>query len=337
MPNQNPKKTGLFIILGIVILIIAAAAYAFYVYSEKHPVPGIPPPGSGVTGNLIPPKIPTTGAYLGARVNPENVTGASNDVPGSKEIAQLATFNAAIGRPLAFLPVFIPFTDPIPQEALTPIDQNGSIPLIDLGCANVEEINSGKDDAAITAEANAMKTFGKPAFMRWYWEMNKNDISHTGRSCDAYNNGPAFIAAWQHIWKIFHDVGATNVAFVWCPSAGSVSTAQYYPGDAYVDWIAGDGFDREKRNATNFDGIFGSFYTEWVGHNKPIMIGATGALPVDQVAYLQEIQQKLPQKYPQIKAINYFDSGGNNGDWTLQGPGLAAFKTLANTPYFTFR
>ncbi|MBA3789100.1 hypothetical protein H0X32_01740 [Patescibacteria group bacterium] len=291
----------------------------------------------GGSGVLLPPKIPATGTYLGARVNPGGIAGDKNDIPGAGEFQQLPIFNASIGRSLAILPIYIGFTNPIPQASLLASDKNGSIPSIELSCANVEEILSGKDDAALTAEATALKTFGKPTFMRWYWEMNKNDSSHTSRGCDAYNNGANFIAAWKHIWTIFHRVGATNVAFVWCPSAGSSDTAQYYPGDTYVDWIAGDGFSRDKANKPGFDEIFGPFYNQWVGHNKPMMIGATGAQAADQVKYIQQIQTELPTKYPQFKALNYFDANGNNGDFSLQGAGLTAFKTLANTPYFLYR
>ena len=291
---------------------------------------------AGPRSQLAPPAIPASGAYLGARVNVQNVVGAGK-APGAQEFAQLANFKLSIGRSVDFLPVFVSFGTDIPQTSLVTVDQNGSIPLIDLSCGNVDEINSGRADAALTNEATALKTFGKPAFIRWYWEMNKNDTTHTSHSCNAYNNGPAFIAAWKHIWMIFHNVGATNVAFVWCPSANSQYSAQYYPGDAYVDWIGGDGFLRDKANAPNFDGVFRDWYAEWAGHGKPMMIGATGALAADQPRYFQDIAQLLPTKYPQIKALNYFDATGDNGDWSLQGAGLAAFKTLANTPYFTVR
>lgn len=293
--------------------------------------------GSSSSAPLIPPQIPASGLYLGARVNPEDAKGNVNDAPGAKQIAQLEAFNRSIGRTLAFHPVFIRFGDPIPQESLIAIDENGSIPAVQLACFNVEEVVSGTYDARLAQEALALKEFGKPVFLRWYWEMNKASAGDVERGCNAAGNGAAFILAWQHIWQIFRDTGATNVAFIWSPSAGSKYTADYYPGDTYVDWIAGDGFFRNKNNQNEFDEIFGNFYRQWVGRGKPIMIGATGAEAENQVAYFTELRERLPTQYPQIKAMNYFNAVGTNGDFTLQGQGLEAFKRMANDPYFTYR
>ena len=51
--------------------------------------------------------------------------------------------------------------------------------------------------------------------------------------------------AFQRIWTIFHQVGATNVGFVWSVSTARHNTpldpAAFYPGNRYVDWIAADG------------------------------------------------------------------------------------------------
>nr|MBA3789435.1 hypothetical protein [Patescibacteria group bacterium] len=291
--------------------------------------PPPPPP-------LVPPSIPSSGLYLGARVNPGNVKNGDNDPYGTNELAQLPAFNAALGKTVAILPVFVPFTAAIPLTTLAAFEQNGSIPLVDLGCANLEEVTSGVDDAAITAEAQSLKTFARPIMLRWYWEMNKNDVAHTGRNCDAYNNGANFMAAWRHIKDIFTQVGATNVAFVWCPSANNQYTRQYYPGNNYVDWIAADGFNREKPNASTFVGVFGDFYNQWVGRGKPMMVGSTGAYAVDQPAYFQGMQQDIPTQMPQMKAIIYFDAPGDNGDFSLHDVGLEAFKVLIHSAYFSY-
>ena len=196
----------------------------------------------------------------------------------------------------------------------------------------MDAITARTNDPYLTALAKTIKAFGKPVFVRWYWEMNHR--SHASKLCNAYGNGPGFISAWRHIWRVFQNVGADNISLVWCPGAAGELGAPYYPGDAYVDWIGGDAFLRDTPRKPDFRTLFDAWYAEWSGHGKPMMIGATGAQAADQVKYLTDIQTLLPVKFPKIKALNYFDAWGNNGDFTLTAAGLAAFKTLANTPYF---
>jgi hypothetical protein len=290
------------------------------------------------------PAIPATGAYLGAWVNPGSLTGGgtsctgTNTEAGCNEIEQLPQFNQSIGKSVSILHVYAGFKNALPVTTLDAIKANGSIPLIDWGCSDVGTIASGQDDATITAYAQALKTYGSPVFLRWFWEMNLNDQANS--NCGAYNNGAGYIAAWQHIWSIFHRVGTSNVAFVWCPSIQNGSAAQYYPGDQYVDWISVDGYDRTGQGTSGFSSIFGSYYGQWVSHGKPIMIAETAAFAnpstnsAEQAAYLEGIANVLPGSFPDIKAVVYFDSVGPAGDWSLQGSGSTAFKALADSSYF---
>ncbi len=281
---------------------------------------------------LRPPAIPARGAYLGALVNPEGLKSAGLEEKPMKVLGQLAAFNAAVGRPLAILHAFSGFADPFPAKTLAAIDRNGSIPLLDWHCGSLAEINAGKHDGLIHAYARGARAFGKPLFLRWYWEMNLD--KHKAKSCDAFGAGPAFVAAWRHIRTIFRAEGATNAAFVWCPS-GHGDVTPYYPGDAYVDWVAADKFDKMALGEHAFSIMFGPFIAKLPGRGKPIMIGATGAAPVDQAAFIRGIAKDAP-KMPQIKAIMYFDAPGKHG-FQLQGEGLAAFRALAADPYFSFR
>jgi beta-mannanase len=236
----------------------------------------------------------------------------------------------------AILHVYTRFKAPVPLDTLNSITATGAVPLIDWGCQNLQSIVSGQFDSVIQQYAQTLKSYGKPVFLRWYWEFNQNMLS--GQPCGGYGDPSAFVAAWQHIWTIFHDTGASNVAFVWCPGLMGGNFAAYYPGDQYVDWIGIDGYDRSYKGTTagDFAGIFGSFYNEWAGHGKPIMVAETGAIPTQQPQYLQSIQSQAPSM-PLIKAIVYFDAVGPAADWSLQGPGASAFQTLAADPYFSFK
>ena len=326
----------------------------------------------GTMTALSPPSVPTNRAYLGAWVNPNQITGGgtgctgSYTEPGCQEIAALPNFNQQNGKALSILHVYTPFnttanplSSSVPLQTLTNIRANGSVPLIDWNCTDPHDtnslatINSGADDNYITAYAQTLKSFGSPVFLRWYWEMNLSDPSNIncgGFDTNGSNAGStAYKAAWIHIWNIFHQQGATNVAFVWCPSvhntiSASITTyAQYYPGANYVDWIGVDGYDRSPVDASDFSSIFGTYYSTYSNQNKPIMVAETAAAPdvntnsSNQSLYLQGIQSSLPTSFTGIKAVVYFDSDANNLKWSLQGAGITSFSALSHDSYFSYK
>jgi hypothetical protein len=309
---------------------------------------GITTAGSNKSGaTTTQPTVPTNNKiYLGAWVNPGQTTGANggnnkNAAPAANEISALKTFNSSIGKPVSILHVWVGFKKAVPTATLNSIDQNGSIPLIDWGCTDVTAIASGSEDTTINSFAQGLKTYNKPIFLRWYWEFNEMSSSGktpAGSGCNGYNNGPGYIAAWQHIFNVFKKDGVSNVTFVWCPgySGGNLST--YYPGDNYVDWIGIDRYERTSggKPLLSFKDMFSSYYSEWSTHNKPIMIAETAAMgSAYQNQYLSSMKTQASQ-LPDIKAIVYFDSAGPAGDWSLQGDGITAFKDLASNSYFSY-
>jgi hypothetical protein len=276
---------------------------------------------------LSPPPVPTSGAYLGAWVNPLGLASQG----GTGELAQMPRFTGYIGRKMAILHVYISFTDAFPLTGMIGVQQYGAIPLLDWNCTSVDQINSGQDDSIITAMAQSVKSYTQPIFLRWYWEMNLNDSNNA--PCLGYNNPVKYVAAWQHIWNIFQQVGTTNAAFVWCPlSRGTITP--YYPGDGFVDWVCADAFDGTLSGPVTYKADFNQFYSQWASR-KPMMIGVTGAPPSDQYQFIQGIQKLTPTLFPGIKAVMYFDAPGSAANYSLTGNGFAAFRALARTAYFS--
>ena len=273
----------------------------------------------------MPPKVPRTGAYLGAWVNPVKSEG---------EAAQVSAFAQATGSGPAVLSLFTSWNKPAPISSLTSIVAQGAIPLVAWGCASTAAVNAGRDDALITKYAESLKSFAHPVFLRWFWEMNlpvRKDVTCIG------GDGPSgFVSAWRHVWGIFHQVGATNVALVWCPGVGSdpARMADYFPGASYVDWIAADGYDRKSLGLAAFNDTFGAWYNAYAGYGKPLMIAETGALAKDQSAYLGGIGLSMSTQFPAIKALVYFDAAGPAGAWQLVGNGLDAYRALGQDAYF---
>jgi beta-mannanase len=171
--------------------------------------------------------------------------------------------------------------------------------------------------------------------LRWFWEMNLSvpkDVQCLG------SGGPTgFVSAWIHIWNIFHQVGATNVSFVWNPgvTGGVAQMAPFFPGAAYTDWIGADGYDRKDQGAAGFGQVFGPWYAAYSGYAKPMMIGETAATASDQASYLQGIAGTLPSQFPLVKALVYFDAQGPAASWVLTPEGLQAYRQLASSSYFS--
>ncbi|HEY5110199.1 MAG TPA: glycosyl hydrolase [Acidimicrobiales bacterium] len=297
---------------------------------------GPAPPHAATSSTLSKPAVPRTSAYLGAFVAPhEAESQAQADV--RQELAQIGNFDGTLGRPLGLIHVYQPWSAPVKSSVLAALAATGATPVVDWTCTSDASIVNGSQDTLITSYADTLKAYGRPVFLRWFWEMNLVSLPRTA-GCLGTLGATGYIQAWQHIWTIFQNRGAANVAFVWCPSInGATFGSAYYPGDSYVDWIGWDGYDR-RQDPAMLTTQFLPFYANWITHGKPLMLGETGAT-IDQGTYLAQLTSVLPVTFPGLKAVLYYDSKSTS-DWTLADTpgqlGLSAFTTMGQTPYFGF-
>jgi len=181
-----------------------------------------------------------------------------------------------------------------------------------------KQIANGSMDAYLIKYATNAKNFGRPVWLRPFHEMNGNWYSWSGT---ATGNSPAdFIAAWQHVHAIFKNAGATNVKFVWCPNADSVpnTTAnaipKYWPGGAYVDYIAIDGYNFGTTASTwrSFSSVFGAAYAtvSTLNATKPIFIAETGCGTVggNKAAWITDMFKVIPTKFPRDRKSTRLNS-----------------------------
>jgi hypothetical protein len=319
MPPSR-RRRALLLTFGTAVALVASACGGATTAGSGGSTTTSPTSAAGPGGPA--PTVPTSGAYLGAWVHPVVVPGTK---PFVVEQENTPALRAAAGRPLGILHLFTGFRAPAPVADLRWIERQGSTPLLDWGCGVTDSVVSGAEDAHITAVADALRAFGHPVFVRYCWEMN---------SVKAHPQvgGPSgFVANWDHVVRLFRRAGATNVAFVWCPGVAGADPAPYYPGRSEVDWIGVDGYDRT--GTATFSSLFSAFAATWAGQGRPMMVAETGAMDVDQAAYVDSIGRDAPT-LPAFKAVCYFDRVGPAGSWILQGDGLAAFGRLAATPYF---
>jgi hypothetical protein len=252
-------------------------------------------------------------------------------VPGApSDMAPIDTLETQTGSQAAVVNFFVADTEAFPTSRCNNIVANGSTPLITLEfwstqTGGLSAITNGSKDAYIRSFAASAKSLGKEVWLRPFHEMNGSWYPWG----DTGSNTPAQeIAAYRHVHDLFVAAGATNVKFVWCPNVDfAIST--YYPGDAYVDYAAIDGYN----NAIpwrSFSNIFGPTYTSIAAvSSKPIFIAETSCVEggTGKAAWITDMFSQITAKYPRIVGVCWFDASLTY-DWRVDtsAASVAAFK-----------
>jgi beta-mannanase len=256
------------------------------------------------------------------------------------------------------------------------IRARGAIPMVDWGSWNSSAVGASQTafslrniangatvgyggetfDQYVTQWAQAAKAWGHPFFLRFDWEMNGN--WQFPWSAQLNGNTPAdFIAAWRHVHDIFTRVGATNVTWVWCPnvhSSNTVPMALVYPGDAYVDWVALDAYNKAPKLWLSFaqlvaggawNGNLNSYHEiTSLAPNKPLMIGEIASLEAGdggakKAAWIQDaLGTQISTNFPAIKAVVWFNWNADaNSSYVIESSAMAqaAFKQALAQPAYT--
>jgi hypothetical protein len=273
------------------------------------------------SNNPVP--APATGVLFGAK-------------PGYYQ-SDVSAFESLVGRKLDIRQVFYDWSKAWPDSRAGDDDAHGRIPLISWKGTNLAGITSGSYDALIRDRARAVKNLGFPIFVRWAHEMNASWYPW-GRQPTAY------VTAWRRIHAIFEQEGATNVAWVWSPSIPQGDWDAYYPGDAYVDWIAGDNYNwgscRDSWSSWRpFSSMFLAYHDHF-GGRKPMMIAEVGSAEQggSKSAWLAEAEAAI-KTMPAYHAWIHQEYVDGACDWRVSSSesALAAYRDLASDPYFKTR
>lgn len=286
--------------------------------------PGVP--ADGIASTLI----PTSGAYLGAFVQPTQYTPPA-------EIAAVDAFQHLVG-PISLVHTYHPWDSPFPNLADRNFVRRGKVLLLTWsGTPDTRKIIAGDYDATITARAEAVKRLGRPILMEFRHEMDRPNLQW------AVHGPKDFIAAWDHIRAIFAKVGALNVGWIWCPTGYGFQRGRaqpFYPGNNEVDWVCADIYAPSTGQSLQ---QAAQPFLRWAkATGKPVMIGEFGVNndPAGLAEWLLAAGE-LAGLDKQIKAMAYFDANGidSNGhpfqDW-LGGnkPALTAFADMLRWPEF---
>jgi len=300
---------------------------------------GVPAASAGpLATNPVPP--PASGAYLGV---------FADAAPGQS--GQLQSFDTTIGRHVAIASFFTGWSGPAPLGAMEQALSVGAVPMLSWICGPPDqEVSSGGNPAIIRNMAIQLKSLERPVLLRWFWEMN---LPLVNARCLGTAGASGYVNAYQEIWNIFQQVGATNVSFVWAPSASAnaPSAAPYYPGSAYVSWIGSDIYDRLQPKGTDpcqvsqdFATEYAPFYAQWSTEGKPLLLSETGVgctaetstqFPAFQADWLGEIGQAVPAQFPDLRGVVYMDAAEKLGNYVLTGAGLTAYAALGKEAALT--
>lgn len=215
------------------------------------------------------------------------------------------------------------------------------------------EIADGAIDRRIDRLAYYIRrTFPERFFLTIHHEPENDVRAGEGSGMQAAD----YAAMYRHVVLRLRDRGVRNAVTV-MTYMGAPNWAvkpwfeQLYPGDDVVDWVAMDPY--ADALVRDFDGLVNKTrreYSQWPGFyrwmqwrfpGKPIMIAEWGVFErPQQRTFKQEFFNSVRtqiQRYPQIKALVYFDSPqAPRGDTRFDSDPAAAraFSELARDPYF---
>jgi mannan endo-1,4-beta-mannosidase len=227
-----------------------------------------------------------------------------------------------------------PFTMPFPTSFVAYCEAHGIMPLIQWqprGTTNAA-IAAGQLDTFIRSFADAVKSDNYQVIISYGQEMNGNWYEWG----DVAGNTPAqYVAAYQHIWNIFHQQEVHNVSWLWDPNisdSGASSFKSWYPGDQYVDYVGLDGYFNTPQQT--WQTLFApSVQALRSFTSKPLMIGESGVTGAAGAGQLQSLFEGASQDG--AIALVYFDEAqsgdSEHQDWRLEdnATNLAEFKSLA--------
>ena len=211
----------------------------------------------------------------------------------------------------------------------------------------LQQIINGAHDAYIDEMARRIKAVGKRVLIRFAHEMNGD------WNWPWLNRPPKeYIAAWRRVVSRFRRLGATNAEWVWSPNvmypSGFWDFRPYYPGDAYVDWTALDGYN------------WGTVHTGWqtfreifrysigvITELSPcgLIIAETGCHSrgpdgESKGYWFRQTAKELKQNYARIKGLVYThmidERGGEDADWRIDAPvgALDGWRAFVADPQF---
>jgi beta-mannanase len=188
------------------------------------------------------------------------------------------------------------------------------------------DIVAGDSDAYLRSTARWIRSYNRPVYIRFDQEMNGNWFPWSGDPTE-------YIAAWRHVWNVFHRAGASNVRWIFGPDLLSSvplaqweSVAAYWPGSRYVNVLGPTmvefAFETNCEVACRFQRI------DWLHqrYHKPVWLAETKVDAAERYAWLSSLEGALATR-PWVQAVIWSETpsrgqalgqaGTGDMDWSL--------------------
>jgi hypothetical protein len=271
---------------------------------------------------------PPTPAHASLRPNPTSYLGM-DEGGTSRSYDPVADFAQAADRTPNIVGYFSGWAEPVATGFANTLHSHGIIPFVEMDPtdASVAGIADGAYDDYLQDYADAVRDFRHSVVIAFGHEMNAPWYSWGyGHTTPA-----TFVAAWRHIWKIFHQEGADNVTWLWSIQAdrpGTGPIADWWPGPTYVNWVGVDGFYYQQSD--DFASIFGRTIDQARSlTHKPILLSETAVGPeAGQFAKILDLFRGMA-KY-QTLGLVWFDVAQHGGlfqqDWQIEDSPTAEYS-----------
>jgi beta-mannanase len=284
-----------------------------------------------ISGMLLP------GVAEAAAVPPAGSVYAGVTVDGARGIVpELDAYAGSAGKRPAVVMDYRDWahTPDFPTDFANLVTARGAIPMLtwepwdySAGVAQpayrLSTITAGAHDALVRRWATQIKAWGRPLMLRFAHEMNGNWYPWS----EAVNGNRAgqYVAAYRKVVTLFRSVGVTNVTWVWSPNTaypGSVPISGLFPGDAYVDWTALDGYNWGTTRAEgwqSFEQVFGPSIAQVRAlSTKPLMLAevASAEQGGNKAAWVTDFFARLAA-HPEIRGFLWFNHD-KEADWRVQ-------------------
>ena len=162
---------------------------------------------------------------------------------------------------------------------------------------SLDRIAAGDFDEYLRLWGTALAGWGHPVMLRFGHEMN-GDWYPWSEGVNGNGSGD-YAAAWRHVHDIVTSAGAHNITWVWNPNVpygGSTPLDGLYPGSAYVEAVALDGYN------------WGTS-APWGGWTRPWQLFADG---------LGQLRSLAPGKQILIAETSSAEQGGSKAAWNAE-------------------
>jgi beta-mannanase len=204
------------------------------------------------------------------------------------------------------------------------------------------DIASGKFDSYVDGWAAGLLAYGHPVLLRFAHEMNGEwypwAVGVNG------NTAAAYVSAYRHVHDRFSLKGVRNVQWVFSPDGDPYGSrpayASFYPGDAYVDWLAADvynwGSTQSWASWQTISFLYARAYAQLTALNrtKPLMLSewASKEQGGNKASWILDAAATIPRQFPRTRAVVWFSRSGDQFALDSSAESLSAARNAFGAP-----